>query len=817
MTESRAVSPRFSSALVITALAALTVHCGGSDVAPTDEPSIELSSTTVGFSGTAGGAASPSQAVEITNRGGGDLSELAIEISYTAGQPTGWLSGTLSQTTAPSTLTLTANSTSTPEGSYTASVAVSSEAAENSPQTVNVTFTVAPAVGGGPQIALSVTSQNFSAQQGGANPPPQTVQVGNAGGGTLNGLAASVSYTAGQPAGWLTAALSSPDAPSALTLTATTGSLPAGTYTASVAVTSPVATNNPQTVNVTLTVAPVGGGGPQIALSSTSQNLSAQQGGANPPPQTVQVTNSGGGTLNGLAASVSYTAGQPTGWLAATLTSANAPSTLTLAATTGSLTAGTYTASVAVTSIVASNSPQTVNVTLTVTSSAGGGPAIALSTTNQSFAAPQGGANPAAQTVQVTNSGGGTLNGLTATVSYTPGQPEGWLAATLTSANAPSTLTLAATTGSLTAGTYTASVAVTSPAASNSPQAVTVTFVVAPAPGGSPSITLSPSAVTFSAPVGGAEPDAQNVDVTNGGSGTLSGLAIGEITYGAGATGWLAASLSGTTAPATLTLEATTGSLAAATYTASVPITSSVTGVSAQSVEVSFVVTSTGPAEGILATSLTSSSTLYIVEPSPTGTDVLQGPIQTAGGARPVITDLALSPGGTLYGISFTTLYTIDPSSGAAVEVGSLGLTNANALAFDGDGKLFGATDVGGLFEVNVSTGLATAIGPFGGGLRSDGDIVFAPDGTLYGAALDQGTGVLVTINPANGQATRVSGAAIGSGSVWGLAYFRSDLYGLTGGAGIAPGELVRINVSTGTATRIRSLSFDAGGAAARR
>ncbi len=106
---------------------------------------------------------------------------------------------------------------------------------------------------------------------------------------------------------------------------------------------------------------------PVIALSSTVVQFSATQGGANPAPQTVNVTNSGGGTLGGLAlGTVQYSAGQPTGWLSASVNPTTAPAVLTLTASPGTLLPGTYSATVPVTSAVASNSPQTVAVTLHV-------------------------------------------------------------------------------------------------------------------------------------------------------------------------------------------------------------------------------------------------------------------------------------------------------------------------------------------------------------------------------------------------------------------------------------------------------------------
>jgi hypothetical protein len=139
---------------------------------------------------------------------------------------------------------------------------------------------------------------------------------------------------------------------------------------------------------------------------------------------------------------------------------------------------------------------------------------------------------------------------------------------------APATVTLTPTLGSLAAGSYTATVPVASSAGgvTNSPRTISVTFTVSNA---APSIALAPTSVTFTATAGGSSPAAQTVAVSNSGGGTLSGLSVGTITYGAGASGWLAAGVSPTTAPATVTLTPTLGSLAAGSYTATVPVTSS--------------------------------------------------------------------------------------------------------------------------------------------------------------------------------------------------------------------------------------------------
>ena len=110
--------------------------------------------------------------------------------------------------------------------------------------------------------------------------------------------------------------------------------------------------------------------------------------------------------------------------------------------------------------------------------------------------------------------------------------------------------------------------------------------------GSPPAIGLAPTSLSFSATAGGANPIAQTVAVNNTGGGTLSGLGASVI-YTNGS-GWLSTpSLSTTTAPATLKIQPSTGSLAAGIYTATVSVASSLSDVSAQKVRVTFTISPT--------------------------------------------------------------------------------------------------------------------------------------------------------------------------------------------------------------------------------
>ncbi len=223
-------------------------------------------------------------------------------------------------------------------------------------------------------------------------------------------------------------------------------------------------------------------------------------------------------------------------------------------------------------------------------------PALALSATSLTFVTTTTGANPASQTLAIGNSGGGTLSGLQVSLAYAPNQRSGWLTVQLDQAAAPAVLTVGVQKGTLAAGTYNATVTISAPGVSNGPQTLSVAFAVQD-PASPPSLLLSSSTLAFSAVIG-TTPAAQVVQCTNAGGGTLGGLAV-QVAYGVGATGWLSATLNGTSAPATLALRPTNGTLAAGTYTATVTV--SATGVASRTITVAFTVAPAGLVVNIAA------------------------------------------------------------------------------------------------------------------------------------------------------------------------------------------------------------------------
>lgn len=142
-------------------------------------------------------------------------------------------------------------------------------------------------------------------------------------------------------------------------------------------------------------------------------------------------------------------------------------------------------------------------------------PRIALSRTLIAFTAVQNGTLPASETFSITNSGGGTLSGVSAidNISYGP-DANGWLSSVLQIGTvAPVTVTVPPNTTNLPPGTYTATIGVTSPVASNSPQNVSITYQVTATPTGLGFSTPPPTSAQHGVPLS-TSPVIQLLDAT---------------------------------------------------------------------------------------------------------------------------------------------------------------------------------------------------------------------------------------------------------------------------------------------------------------
>jgi hypothetical protein len=217
-------------------------------------------------------------------------------------------------------------------------------------------------------------------------------------------------------------------------------------------------------------------GQPKLALSPTTLSFSAQEGGSNPAAKNVAVSNAGGGTLGTVTSATSYGAGG-TGWLKVTASGSANSQTLKNEVDLTGLNPNTYSATVKVSAAGASNSPQSYTVSFTVTSKPSTTqPTIALTPTSLNFSHTPSWSAPAAQTVAATNSGAKTLAAVSTKTTY--GLGSGWLTVTASGTGNTQSLNNAVDPTGLSKNTYTATVAVTSAGASNTPQNYTVTLTV---------------------------------------------------------------------------------------------------------------------------------------------------------------------------------------------------------------------------------------------------------------------------------------------------------------------------------------------------
>lgn len=303
---------------------------------------------------------------------------------------------------------------------------------------------------------------------------------------------------------------------------------------------------------------------PQVLVNPATFTFSANLGETLVRQAVAQVTNGGMSPLLDLVAEVTYAAPPPRSWLTASVSPAAAPSALALSANPSALPLGTYLAIVTVRSTTRPDVPSVpVGVSFTIRQA----PTIQLTPPALSFAADAGGPLPASQGVQVANAGSGTLDNLAvfSIVDAATSAPATWLTASLDASVAPAALTVRPATTVLLPGTYTARVDIGSTAQgiTNSPQVVTVTYVVAPAL----RIQVSPATVSFTAGHNSGTPPSQQVSVTSADTRTLTGLTIQSISPS-----WLTASLSGGATPASLTLTANPAGLSVGSYQAIVTI-----------------------------------------------------------------------------------------------------------------------------------------------------------------------------------------------------------------------------------------------------
>ena len=208
-----------------------------------------------------------------------------------------------------------------------------------------------------------------------------------------------------------------------------------------------------------------------LSASPLSLSFTAAAGSSNPLSQPVTISNSGGGTLN-------WTAVSSQSWMTVSTTSSGGgtqtlsgagPQTIWIQVASSSLLAGPYSATVNISAPGSTPPSQTVNVSLAVTSPTT--PSLSVAPSNLFFSATPGSNSTVAQSLNISNSGGGTLN-WTATAN----QP--WITLSSASGTGPQILAVGTSVAGLAPGTHTGAVTVSAPDAAVSVQTIGVSLAI---------------------------------------------------------------------------------------------------------------------------------------------------------------------------------------------------------------------------------------------------------------------------------------------------------------------------------------------------
>ena len=282
-----------------------------------------------------------------------------------------------------------------------------------------------------------------------------TLHITNSGSGSLSwsaSLAPSVT--------WLSLSGSPGLAPSDLVLTLNPTGQPAGTLTDTVVITSADANNSPRKVPVTFRIRQ-----PVLSVTPSSLSDNAQQGDTAKKTKTLNVTNTGGGTL-------SWTATPDTTWLSAVPGGGTGAGSITVTLNPAGLASGTHTGHVTVTSVGATGSPAQITVTFTITPP----PQLSVTLSSKPDTAFLGSTASKTSAIRISNSGGGSLawNALLPDTT--------WLTRSKVSGSAPpddSTIVSSNPSG-LAAVTHIGHMVIDAGAVAGSPVTVTKTLVIVP-------------------------------------------------------------------------------------------------------------------------------------------------------------------------------------------------------------------------------------------------------------------------------------------------------------------------------------------------
>ncbi len=267
-------------------------------VAGNSGPPVAVNPGSLTYSFTKDSTKPATQNIVITNSG---TSAQSYTVNATTGSGGNWLSVSASAgnaaPTSSSSVTVTVDPSDLSIGTYMGTVSITlPEAQFDVPVTVVVS-------GGQATVHLSQTGFRFQTTTGAADPFAQNLTILNTGTGSLK-FSASASTTSGGP--WLSVSPGSgtisSSAPAVAKVRIQSSGLAPGDYYGQIEISSADASNSPQIASVVLNVA-AAGQDLGAFVYPTGLVFVAQEGGADPLPQTISVTNPSKSTLTFSSAS----------------------------------------------------------------------------------------------------------------------------------------------------------------------------------------------------------------------------------------------------------------------------------------------------------------------------------------------------------------------------------------------------------------------------------------------------------------------------------------------------------------------------------
>jgi len=493
--------------------------------------SISVQPTSLTFSA-AQGQTAPAQTLAVTT-------SAAWTATATTSLGGNWLSITPQTGTGSANLTVTAATGTLAAGTYSASIKVAANGGANPFQLIPVTFTVTAS----PQAVVVTPSSLTFTTTAGQSAATQQLTFSLASGVSFNlGWTSTVSSTGN----WLSLSPTSGSVAST-TVTASTASLPAGTYSGSIVLNFSGAATSSLTVPVTLTVnAPT-----PTAVVTPSSLIFTTTAGQSPATQQLALSLASGSAFNlAWTSTVTSTGGT---WLSISPASGTGAAIVATAAA-ASLPAGTYSGSIVIHFTVAATS-LTVPVTLTVNAVSTAFTAKPSSLTFTTTA----GQSLANQQLTLSLNSGAAFNVPWAAVASSTGN---WLSVNPSSGSG-STITVMAATSSLATGSFSGSITITTTDSQLNSVTVPVTLTVTAAP-----IAASPTPLRLAATAANPGPT-EIVNVTVGSS-TATWTAMTQTTTGGN---WLSISQTSGTGNQPITVSGNAVSLSAGIYGGSIVFT----------------------------------------------------------------------------------------------------------------------------------------------------------------------------------------------------------------------------------------------------